>query len=247
MSSAWLPIRTVNLMGAPPYSWLHTISIGRSPAYFSFNNRLCYIIVIPWECQLKTVEFVYSLWWSIRREERFSETLRFGRDWSANGEESDSASASIDARHTARNGATGGGAHDRLIHRTQAECQRSRNTLHRSAVRDPWGCLPSVRAFLGRSRARRCQLAEHPEDHQRHSQAHRTDEDAEQAKRREPAEDAEQDDQRVQLASAPHEQGLQDVVGDERGEHRPPHSQENRGAAAPPEPQPDPSLTVARY
>src|SRR5262249_35978505 len=56
MSSAWLPIRTVNLMGAPPYSWLHTISIGRSPAYFSFNNRLCYIIVIPWECQLKTVQ-----------------------------------------------------------------------------------------------------------------------------------------------------------------------------------------------
>src|SRR5215468_11214026 len=55
MSSAWLPIRTVNLMGAPPYSWLHTISIGRSPAYFSFNNRLCYIIVIPWEYQLKTV------------------------------------------------------------------------------------------------------------------------------------------------------------------------------------------------
>src|SRR5262249_28749055 len=56
MSSAWLPIRTVNLIGAPPDSWLATISIGRSPAYFSFNNRLGYNIAIPWECQLKTVE-----------------------------------------------------------------------------------------------------------------------------------------------------------------------------------------------
>src|SRR5262249_42699372 len=56
MLSAWLPIRTVNLMGAPPESWLETISIGRSPAYFSFTNRLCYIIAIPWECQLKTVK-----------------------------------------------------------------------------------------------------------------------------------------------------------------------------------------------
>src|SRR5262249_44028194 len=56
MSSAWLPIRTVNLMGAPPDSWLATISIGRSPAYFSFNNRLGYNIAIPWECQLKTVK-----------------------------------------------------------------------------------------------------------------------------------------------------------------------------------------------
>src|SRR5262249_32459812 len=55
MSSAWLPIRTVNLMGGPPDSWLATISIGRSPAYFSVNNRLGYNIPIPGECQLKTV------------------------------------------------------------------------------------------------------------------------------------------------------------------------------------------------
>src|SRR5215468_3171391 len=56
MSSAWLPIRTVNLMGAPPDSWLDTISIGRSPSYFSFNNRVCHLIAIPWAGQLKTVK-----------------------------------------------------------------------------------------------------------------------------------------------------------------------------------------------
>src|SRR5215470_9563641 len=56
MSSAWLPIRTVNLMGAPPDSWLDTISIGRSPSYFSFNNRVCHLVAIPWAGQLKTVQ-----------------------------------------------------------------------------------------------------------------------------------------------------------------------------------------------
>src|SRR5215813_5946954 len=79
MSSAWLPIRTVNLMRAPPDSWLHTISIGRSPAYFSFNNRLCYIIAIPWEYQLKTVdystEFLVLMRSAMRRFRRYGRIL----------------------------------------------------------------------------------------------------------------------------------------------------------------------------
>src|SRR5215475_12582353 len=45
----------VYLMGAPPDGWLDTIPIGRSPSYFRFNNRLCSIIAVSWECQLKTV------------------------------------------------------------------------------------------------------------------------------------------------------------------------------------------------
>jgi hypothetical protein len=43
-------------MRAPPDSWLDTISIGRSPSYFSFNNRLGPLIAVSWECQLKTVK-----------------------------------------------------------------------------------------------------------------------------------------------------------------------------------------------
>jgi hypothetical protein len=43
-------------MGAPPDGWFDTIPIGRSPSYFRFNNRLCSIIAVSWECQLKTVE-----------------------------------------------------------------------------------------------------------------------------------------------------------------------------------------------
>src|SRR5262245_5944244 len=42
-------------MGVPPDSWLDTMSIGRSPSYFSFNNPLASIIAAFWECQLKTV------------------------------------------------------------------------------------------------------------------------------------------------------------------------------------------------
>ena len=41
-------------MRAPPDSWLDTISIGRSPSYFSFNNWLGSIMAVSWECQLKT-------------------------------------------------------------------------------------------------------------------------------------------------------------------------------------------------
>jgi len=45
-------------MGVPPGSWLDTMSIGRSPSYFSFNNPLAFIIAASWECQLKTVQFL---------------------------------------------------------------------------------------------------------------------------------------------------------------------------------------------
>src|SRR5262245_40717684 len=42
-------------MEAPPDSWLETMSIGRSPSYFSGNHPLASIIAASWECQLKTV------------------------------------------------------------------------------------------------------------------------------------------------------------------------------------------------
>jgi hypothetical protein len=42
-------------MGTPPDSWLDTMSIGRSPSHFSFNNPLASSIAASWEYQLKTV------------------------------------------------------------------------------------------------------------------------------------------------------------------------------------------------
>src|SRR5215475_2441376 len=46
---------------APPASWLDTISIGRSPFYFSCINPLCSMIAVSWESQLKTVGFSGSI------------------------------------------------------------------------------------------------------------------------------------------------------------------------------------------
>jgi hypothetical protein len=48
-------------MGAPPDSWLDTMSIGRNSSYFSFNNPLASIIAASWECQLKTVCFTITI------------------------------------------------------------------------------------------------------------------------------------------------------------------------------------------
>ncbi len=55
-------------MRTPPDSWRNTISIGRSPFFFSRYNRLCHITVVSWESELKTVEipleyFVAALRW----------------------------------------------------------------------------------------------------------------------------------------------------------------------------------------
>ncbi len=48
-------MRAVYLMRAPPDSWLHTISIGRSPFYFSVYKSLGPMIVVFWESQMKIV------------------------------------------------------------------------------------------------------------------------------------------------------------------------------------------------
>jgi hypothetical protein len=44
-------------MRAPPDSWLHTTSIGRSPFFFNCYNRLWRITAVSWELELKSVVF----------------------------------------------------------------------------------------------------------------------------------------------------------------------------------------------
>ena len=88
------------------------------------------------------------------------------------------------------------------------------------------GNARSVRTPLVRCLALACQLADHLEHHEGHRQAERADEEAKQAEGSEPAEDAEKHDQGAQLPAALHEEGLQEVVGDKRGDHRPPQKKE---------------------